>query len=58
MAKTNKKFYNLKKQLENVVNFKYARPRYLDPENLSGTKKIFYSTEILKEFDKNYTKKI
>lgn len=51
--KTNKKFYELKKKL--MANPKFCHPRYLDPANLKGTKKDFYSQAIVKEFDKQYT---
>ena len=36
---------------------KYAGIRYLDYYAQKGMQKIYYNTEILKEFDKIYTKK-
>ncbi len=48
-------FWALKKNLEK--NEKYSKERYLDWNNLKGPKMKFYSTEILKEFDKHYDKK-
>ncbi|MEW4491118.1 DUF3644 domain-containing protein, partial [Thalassoglobus sp. JC818] len=51
----NSKFYELKKELE--MDEKLCKVRLLDPSNPQSTKKKFYSTNILKEFDKHYTKK-
>jgi hypothetical protein len=53
--KMDQKFWTLKKSLEN--DRRYMDERHLDWNNLKGTKKKFYSTEILKEFDKHYDKK-
>lgn len=50
-----RKFWALKKTLEK--NKKYSDERYLDWNNTKGAKMKFYSTEILKEFDKHYDKK-
>lgn len=47
-------FWNFKKELEK--NEKYSAVKPLDWNKLNGTKKRFYSPEILKEFDKKYTK--
>ena len=52
--KQNKKFYSLKKNLE--ADKKYAGVRYLDYYAQKGIKKTYYSSEIIKEFDKHYTK--
>lgn len=54
--KPNAKFYKAKKVLEEVPEFKYARPRYLDIENKKGMK-MYYSPEIMKALDTYYTKK-
>lgn len=53
--KMSQDFWTLKRLLEE--NKKYSDERYLDWNNLKGTKMKFYSTEILKEFDKHYDKK-
>ncbi len=53
--KMDQKFWALKKSLEN--DRRYMDERHLDWNNLKGTKMKFYSTEILKEFDKHYDKK-
>src|SRR5690606_14495454 len=53
--KMDQKFWKLKKTLES--NKKYSDERHLDWNNPKGTKMKFYSTEILKEFDKHYDKK-
>jgi hypothetical protein len=53
--KMDQKFWTLKKSLEN--DRRYMDERHLDWNNLKGTKMKFYSTEILKEFDKHYDKK-
>ena len=50
--KRNQKFYMLKKNLE--TDKKYAGVRYLDYYEQKGIKKTYYSTEIIKEFDKHY----
>jgi hypothetical protein len=52
--KINEKFYKIKKRLEKDKKFAYER--FLNPKNTNGGKKIFYSPNIQKEFDKNYTK--
>jgi hypothetical protein len=53
--KTNKKFYDLKKQL--IKDAKYCRSRYLDPANPKSSKKDFYSPAIIAEFDKQYARR-
>lgn len=53
--KFNKQFWELKAQIERDKRFSDERP--LDWNKPSGTKKRFYSTNILKEFDKHYKKK-
>ncbi len=49
------KFNDLVKGLKG--NPRFAAERHLDPDNPKGQKKWFYCSEILKEFDKHYTKK-
>lgn len=53
--KVNKKYHDIRKSLKN--NKKYCMTRLLDPNNSKSPKKEWYGTEILKEFDKHYTKK-
>ncbi len=53
--KFNPDFWKLKAQIESDKKFSDERP--LDWNKPSGTKKRFYSTNILKEFDKHYKKK-
>ena len=53
--KQDKNFHRLKKELESKEEF--CGIRYLDFNKQTGTKKKYYSPNILKEFDKHYTKK-
>ena len=53
--KRTKDFWALKRELEKNSEFSNIRP--LDWNKPNGTKKRFYSPNILKEFDKKYTKK-
>jgi hypothetical protein len=53
--KTNSKFHELRKRL--AANPQYKKTRYLDPANTSGSRKHFYSSNILAGFDKAYTRK-
>ena len=53
--KINRKFYDIKSTLEK--NDKFSKPRFLDINNPKSSRKIYYSTEIIKEFDKHYKKK-
>ena len=53
--KPNNKFWKLKEKLEGDKRF--CGIRYLDLTKKKGTKKKFYSPDILKEFDKYYTRK-
>jgi hypothetical protein len=48
-------FYKLKEEI--CQQTKMCGERYLDYKKMSGTKKTYYSSNILKEFDKHYTKK-
>lgn len=52
--KVGPKFYALKKRIE--VNTTCSGERHLDWNNPKGQKKRFYSPNIMKEFDKHYTK--
>lgn len=53
--KTNSKFHKLRKELMRDKNL--SRTRYLDPDNQKSSKKDFYSPNIVRKFDKDYTKK-
>ena len=53
--KINRRFHILRKDFMKDKNL--CRTRYLDPNNLVGTRKDFYSPKILFKFDKHYTKK-
>jgi hypothetical protein len=57
--KQNKKFNDLKRRLEDgrLHGERYCRIRYLNTIQQKGAKQTFYSTEILKEFDKHYTRR-
>jgi len=50
--KVNKKYHNLRKQIEN--DRRYAYVRRLDPDNPNSTKKVFYSSNIFTFFDRHY----
>lgn len=52
--KETQKYHDIRKQLKK--NKTYCWTRLLDPGNAKSTSKDFYSEEILKEFDKHYTK--
>lgn len=52
--KANQKYHTIRGQLMKVK--KYCKTRMLDPNNTKSIKKDWYSTEILKEFDKHYEK--
>lgn len=51
--KINSKFYKIKAEL--VKDKKFAYERLLNPKNPKGSKKVFYNSSILKEFEKHYT---
>ena len=53
--KQDKAFWTLKKELEK--NEKFSSERYLDLNKKKGTNKKFYSPDIVKEFNKHYSKK-
>lgn len=50
--KLNHEYHNIRKKYVNDRHYVYTR--YLDPNNKNGTKKYFYSPNILNEFDKYY----
>lgn len=52
--KCNKHFHQIRKPL--LQDPKYVHSRYLDPSNPKSSKKDFYSSAILNEFDKHYTR--
>ena len=52
--KFDKQFFQIKNNIENNENF--CGVRYLDPKKKKGTKKKFYSPNVLSEFDKHYNK--
>ncbi|MCY3626816.1 MAG: DUF3644 domain-containing protein, partial [Gammaproteobacteria bacterium] len=51
----NKRFHTLRKALDNKK--KYSIERLLDPANPKSSKKRFYNSNILQEFDKHYNKR-
>lgn len=51
----NKEFHRLKDEFQKMK--KYSILRYLDPGNPKSQRKRFYNPNILKEFDKHYTKR-
>jgi len=51
----NEKYHQIRKQFES--NPKYCIERRLNPKNPRSSMQRFFSTEIIKEFDKHYTKK-
>ncbi len=53
--KVNQKYHAIRKNL--TEDSKYCNIRYLDPDNPGGTKKYFYSPNIVREFDKHYRRK-
>ncbi len=53
--KQNKQYHNIRKRLEEKPAF--AMVRFLNPDNPDGGKKVFYSTSILGELDKCYTRR-
>lgn len=57
--KLNKKFNDIKKDLEDQTKYKekYCRTKYLRPTEKKGAHQTFYNINILKEFDKHYTKR-
>ena len=49
----NQRFQDIRKPL--VTDSRYCKRRFLDPGKKNGTKKDFYSPNIIVEFDKHYT---
>ena len=54
--KQNKEYYEIKKSLEGNNNL--VSTRLLDPGNPNSSKKKFYNSAIMQEFDKHYTKRM
>ena len=54
--KCDKNFHGIKKSLCQDESNGLCKIRYLDPRNEKSSKKQFYHPDILKEFDKHYTK--
>jgi len=52
--KRNPQYHKLRKEFKK--DKKLCRTRYLDPNNLKGSRKDFYSPAIYKRFDKYYNK--
>lgn len=50
--KLNQKYHNIRKPL--TTDSRYCSIRYLDPDNPGGTKKFFFSPNIVRAFDKHY----
>lgn len=57
--KLNKRFNSIKRDLEDSDKYseRFCKIRYLNVLEEQGIKKRFYSTEILKEFDRHYVRK-
>lgn len=53
--KLTRKFHDIRKPLRDDP--KFVRTRLLDPGNPKGTRKDFFSPNIVREFDKHYTRK-
>lgn len=53
------RFFSIKKEFEDQQKYgeRFCKVNYLDVIGKSGSQKKFYSQEILKEFDKHYTKR-
>ncbi len=51
----NAKYHKLRKRF--MKNENLCKTRYLDPKNLKGSKKDFYSPKIIQGFDKHYQKR-
>ncbi|MDE0297273.1 MAG: DUF3644 domain-containing protein [Candidatus Poribacteria bacterium] len=56
--KQDKKYYGIKKSLSQDESNGLCKIRYLDPRNEKSSKKELYHPDILKEFDKHYTKAV
>jgi hypothetical protein len=57
--KSDSQLHSIKKELEDQHKYgeKFCKANYLDVIGKKGSQKKFYSLEILKEFDKHYTKR-
>jgi hypothetical protein len=54
--RNNNNYHKIRKSICGEEKEKVCKIRYIDPNNLKSNKKEFYKPEILKEFDKHYTK--
>lgn len=54
--KMNKEFYKIKNSVCEEKKEKVCKIRHLDPKNPKSAKKPFFKPEILREFDKHYSK--
>ncbi len=52
--KATQQYHTIRKGL--MKTKKYCKTRHLDPNNLKSPKKDWFNSEVLKEFDKHYTK--
>lgn len=52
--KENRKYHTIRKALE--VDERFCKKRLLDPGNPKSAVKKFYNSNIIKEFDKHYTR--
>lgn len=52
--RANRKYHDIRKSLMNDPS--YVKSRYLDPGNPRSAKKDFYNPNIVREFDKHYTR--
>ncbi len=53
--KVNKKYHQIRKELAD--NQKFAYVRRLDPDNPRSSKKVYFNTNIVKQFDCHYTQR-
>ena len=55
--KRNNDYHKIRKSICETKKEKVCKIRYIDPSNPKSTKKEFYKSEILEEFDKHYSKR-
>jgi len=53
--KTNQKYHKIRKPL--MKDLRFVNSRYLDPGNPRSVKKDFYNSNIIREFDRHYTRR-
>lgn len=53
--KCNAKYHRIRKPI--VTDSRFTKSRYLDPGNPKSCRKDFYNSNIIREFDKHYTRK-